>query len=124
MPLFPVTAAKERDLLRRMEALEIRDEDLEEEFIRSSGPGGQKVNKSSSCVMLLHRPSGIRIKCMMDRSQGLNRFFARRMLVEKLEAKLLGSSSDEARRVAKVRKQKDRRRRRGNKKEIPGGESQ
>ena len=67
-----------------MEALGLREKDIEEKFIRSSGSGGQKVNKTSTCVYLRHIPTGIEVKCMRERSQSLNRFFARRELVEKI----------------------------------------
>ena len=86
MARFPVSAEKERQLIERMAALDVREEDIEEQFVRSSGAGGQNVNKVSSCVLLHHRPSGIRVRCQKERSQGLNRFLARRILLEKIES--------------------------------------
>ena len=80
MPLFTVRPEKETQLLERMAALGIREADLVERFVRGTGKGGQKVNKTSSCVYVLHRPSGIEIKCQRERSQSLNRFLARREL--------------------------------------------
>ena len=112
MPSFGVTPQKEAELLRRMEACEIREADLEESFVRGSGSGGQKINKTSSCVYLLHRPTGLEVKVQEARSQALNRFFARRRLCELLEEQLLGKQSPEALRQAKIRKQKKRRKRR------------
>ena len=82
---FAVSETKNRWLQEKMKALGIREEDIEEHFIRSSGAGGQKVNKTSSCVYLKHLPSGIAVKCMKDRSQSINRFLARRELMAKLE---------------------------------------
>ena len=88
------------------------EKDIEEKFVRSSGPGGQKVNKSSSCVHLTHRPTGLVVKMQKGRTQKLNRYYARKRLCELLENQLLGKESPEAKRLGKIRKQKDRRRRR------------
>jgi protein subunit release factor B len=112
MPLFPVSSQKERQLLERMQALGVREADIDEQFVRSSGAGGQNVNKVSSCVVLHHRPTGIQVRCQKERSQGLNRFIARRLLVEKIEAKIHGAASEEAQRIAKIRRQKRKRSRR------------
>lgn len=83
-PSFAVSAEKNKWLKERMEALGVREEDFRETFIRSSGKGGQHVNKTSSCVFLRHVPSGLEVKCMQDRSQSVNRFLARRELLDKL----------------------------------------
>ncbi len=83
---YPVSPDKEADLARRMRALGIEEADLEETFVRSGGPGGQNVNKTATCVLLLHRRSGIQVKCQATRQQGLNRFLARQLLLDKLEA--------------------------------------
>ena len=112
MPKFGVTPQKEAELLRRMDACGIHESDLEERFIRGTGPGGQHVNRSATCVYLKHLPSGHEVKMHKARSQGLNRFYARRRLCELIEADTLGDQSPEAKRRAKIRKQKDRKRRR------------
>ena len=112
MPRFGVTPQKEAELLRQMEACGIREEDLDESFVRGSGSGGQKINKTSSCVQLSHRPSGLEVKVQEARSQSLNRFFARRRLCELMEERTLGKKSPEALRQEKIRKQKKRRKRR------------
>lgn len=112
MGLFVVSLEKEKQLIGRMRALGIRERDLEEKFVRSSGAGGQKVNKTSTCVVLHHRPTGIRVKCQKERSQALNRFLARRILLDKIEAKLAGTRSAEEQRIERVRRQKRRRSRR------------
>ena len=95
-----------------MQTLGIREQDLEEQFVRSSGAGGQNVNKVSSCVVLYHRPSGIRVKCQQERSQALNRFLARRILVDKIEAKFKGIQAAEEQKIARIRRQKRKRSRR------------
>lgn len=112
MALSVVSPEKENQLLARMQALGVRDKDIEEQFVRSSGAGGQKVNKASTCVVLLHRPTGVRVKCQQERSQALNRFLARRILLDKIEAKLTGAKAADEQRIAKIRRQKRRRSRR------------
>ncbi len=112
MALNIVSPAKEKLLLGRMQALGVREQDIEEQFVRSSGAGGQKVNKTSSCVVLHHRPTGIRVKCQRERSQALNRFLARRILLDKIEAKLRGVHTAKAQEIARIRRQKRKRSRR------------
>lgn len=109
---FPVRPEKQKDLEDRMAKLGIREEDLEEHFVRSSGRGGQKVNKTSTCVVLHHKPTGLRFKVQEGRSQGLNRYWARRRLVERLESLEREAMTREAAERARIRKQKARRARR------------
>jgi len=111
MSLFAVSEEKNRWLQERMEALSIRESDLEEKFIRSSGRGGQKVNKTSTAVYLKHLPTGIEVKWMTARSQSLNRFLARRELVRRIE-RLSGKGSSEDEKIDKIRRQKSKRKRR------------
>lgn len=112
MSPFNVTAQKQKQLEEQMVLLGIREEDLEEKFIKGSGAGGQKLNKTSSCVYLLHAPTGIEVKCQKERSQALNRFFARRELCEKLAEKIGGEKSRRRQETEKIRRQKRRRSRR------------
>lgn len=113
---FPVSPEKENALKERMKALGIREEDLEEKFVRSGGKGGQNVNKVATCVQLRHLPTGLMVKCQEERSQGLNRFLARRFLVERLEALRSSRLSEEQRRIEKIRRQKRRRSRKAKEK--------
>jgi protein subunit release factor B len=108
MLTFAVSEEKNKWLRERMEALGIHEEDFIEKFVRSSGKGGQKVNKTSTCVYLKHIPTGIEVKCMKDRSQSINRFLARRELIEKIEA-LTGNVTLRDLRAEKIRKQKAKR---------------
>ncbi len=100
------TAPRGEQLARRMAALGVRESDLEESFVRSGGRGGQNVNKLATCVMLLHRPTGIQVKCQSSRQQGLNRFLARETLLTKLENLRKQTEADIRARQAKVRRQK------------------
>ena len=117
MVSFAVNEKKNEWLRKRMRTLGIYERDLEEKFVKSSGRGGQKVNKTSSCVFLKHVPTGIEVKFMKDRSQSINRFLARRELMEKI-AKLHGIQNPEDIRRDKIRKQKRRRRRRSQKERV------
>lgn len=115
---WPVSEAKQRALLERCARLGVREADLEERFVRSSGAGGQNVNKVSTCVVLRHGPSGIEVKCQQTRSQAMNRFLARRLLCERLETKILGRRSAEQQQREKIRRQKRRRSRRAKEKML------
>ena len=109
---FGVTQKKQEELEARMARLGLREQDIQERYVRSSGPGGQKVNKTASCVYLKHLPSGLEVKMQRERSQGLNRYYARKRLCELLEREQLGGKSPAALKADKIRKQKQRRRRR------------
>ncbi|MBJ6752764.1 peptide chain release factor family protein [Geomonas anaerohicana] len=108
---FAVSEEKNRWLKAKMEELGVAEKDLEERFVHASGRGGQHVNKSSSCVYLKHIPSGLEVKCMESRSQSLNRFLARRLLMEKIEGAGGGMTKKELA-AEKLKRQKARRKRR------------
>ena len=118
--LFPVTPQKSESLQRAMERLGIKEADLQESFTRSSGPGGQNVNKVSTCVVLKHVPTGLVVKCLKDRSQAMNRYTARKILVEKMDSRIRGRESAEAQRVAKIKRQKRKRSKRAKDKMLAG----
>ena len=110
MTIFPVSEEKNRWLQEKMETLGIYEKDIEEKFIRSSGKGGQKVNKTSTCVYLRHIPTGIEVKWMRERSQSLNRFLARRELVKRIE-RLSGQRTTDPE-IEKTKRQKLKRKKR------------
>lgn len=115
---FGVNAKKEAELATEMARLGIREEDLVERFVRSRGPGGQNVNKVSTGVYLKHIPTGIEVKVTKERSQALNRFFARRFLIEKIAAQILKIETEREREIARLRRQKRRRSRRAKEKVL------
>lgn len=118
MRIFTVSETKKKELLARMEKLGIREEDFSERFVRSSGPGGQHVNKTSTCVHLTHIPTGLAVKCGRERSQGLNRFLARRILLDRIEQLQRGTVDAERRRIEKIRRQKRKRSKRAQEKVL------
>jgi len=115
---YGVSPEKEKVLLEKMHHLGVHEEDIVERFVRSRGHGGQNVNKVSTCVYLKHLPTGIEVKCQQERSQALNRFFARRLLVKKIEDQIFGKESAERQRIAKIKRQKRKRSKRAQEKVL------
>jgi protein subunit release factor B len=109
---MPLHGDRARELAERLARLGVREEDLEESFVHSGGKGGQNVNKVATCVVLVHRPTGIAVKCQRERTQGANRLHARRLLAEKIETQRLGRQSAREQEAERVRRQKRRRSRR------------
>ncbi|MBN1595093.1 peptide chain release factor-like protein [candidate division FCPU426 bacterium] len=118
MPHFPVSEKKQNTLAARMAALGLREEDLAERFLRSGGPGGQHTNKVSTCVVLRHLPTGLEVRCQKERSQSLNRYWARRLMADKLDEQLNKSRSQIQQAREKIRRQKRRRSRRSKEKML------
>jgi protein subunit release factor B len=113
-----VSPEKLRAVADRLRALGVREEDLDETFVRSSGAGGQNVNKVATCVVLRHRPTGVTVKCQRERSQATNRFLARRLLAEKLEARAQGAVDAARKARERIRRQKRRRSKRADEKRL------
>jgi protein subunit release factor B len=109
---MPLSGDRARALEERLARLGVRAEDLEESFVHSGGKGGQNVNKVATCVVLVHRPTGIAVKCQRERTQGANRLIARQLLADKIEERKLGAASKRQQEAEKVRRQKRRRSRR------------
>jgi len=113
-----INPLKIAEIENRMKKYGIRKEDVIERFIRSSGAGGQNVNKVSTAVYLKHIPTGIEVKMQKERSQALNRFLAWRLLLDKIESKILGEKSRKQKEIEKIRRQKRRRSRRAKEKML------
>jgi len=119
-----VTPAKLKNLAEKMATLGVSEDDFDEQFVRASGPGGQKVNKTASCVVLKHIPTGLQVKCMDSRSRELNRFLARRRLVDKIAAMIDDGLSEEKKRIEKIRRQKRKRSKRAKEKMLEAKKQQ
>lgn len=109
---------KLKELEQKMKKLGIFEKDIAEQFIRSGGHGGQKLNKTSSCVYLKHIPTGIEVKCQQERTQSQNRFIAKRILTEKIETMVMGRMSAEQQKIEKIRRQKRKRSKRAKEKML------
>ncbi len=116
MGIFTVSPLKEKELIKKMETLNIYEKDIKESFVRSGKKGGQHVNKTSTCVYLKHIPTGIEVKCQEERSQSLNRYKARVILIKKIDQLIKGRESEEIQRIEKIQRQKRKRSKRAKEK--------
>ncbi len=107
MKNFPIEIPE--NYLKKAEKLSIRLDKIEESFIHGSGPGGQKINKTANCVRLRYKPLEIEVKCQKHRERNKNRLSAYKLLINKIEDKVLGKKSERAQKIFKLRKQKKRR---------------
>lgn len=114
--MFPVELSP--DILQKAAKLKIEAEDIEEKFVRGSGAGGQKINKTNNCVQLRHLPTGVEVKCQRHRERERNRASAYKLLVNKIEEVVLGKESEVAQKAFKIRKQKKRRSRKAKEKML------
>jgi len=109
---------KREELAKRMEKLGIGENDLIEKFVIGSGKGGQKLQKTHSAVYLKHIPTGTEVKCQKDRLRENNRFFARRLLCEKIEEQIYQEKSEKQKQIEKIRRQKRKRTKRAQEKVL------
>ena len=118
--IYPVSSRKIRELQEKIKRLALKESDFEESFIRSGGSGGQNVNKVSTCVVMRHRPTGLEVRCQRERSQALNRYLAKLLLIDKIEQLYLGRESEKRKAISKIRRQKRKRSKRAKEKLLEG----
>jgi len=115
---FGISLSKQKELEEKFIKLNIKENDIVEKFVHSSGNGGQNLNKVATCVYLKYIPLNIEIKCQKARTQLLNRYYARKMLAEKIESRLLGEKSAKQQKIEKLRRQKRKRSKRAKEKML------
>ncbi|HSW73153.1 MAG TPA: peptide chain release factor-like protein [Chlamydiales bacterium] len=113
-----ISKEKTDELAGRMARLGIREEDLVEKFVLGSGRGGQNLQKTSSCVYLKHIPTGIEVKTQRERSRELNRYYARKLLCERIEERVFKEKSEKQQQIEKIRRQKRKRSKRAKEKML------
>jgi len=111
---FPVELKPE--ILKKALELKVFPHDIDEKFVRGSGHGGQKVNKTSSTVWLKHVPTGVEVKCQEHREQSKNRILAYKILIYKIDSLVKGKESEKAKKIFKLKKQKVKRSKRAKEK--------
>jgi protein subunit release factor B len=113
---FPIILPQQYQTLA--ETLRVSPHDIEEQFIRGGGKGGQKINKTSSTVLLKHLPTGIEVRCQKHREQSKNRLSAYKLLIQKIDERVRGKASLQAQKIFKLKKQKQKRSKRAKEKML------
>ena len=115
---FGISVSKQQQLQKQFDTFNIKESDIIEKFIHSSGHGGQNLNKVATCVYIKHIPTSIEIKCQKYRTQLLNRYAARKMLADAIETMTLGEKSRKIQAIEKIRRQKRKRNKRAKEKML------
>jgi len=105
---WDITPQKVADLKARIARLAVNLSVIEEQFVKGGGKGGQKINKTSNCVVLKYPPLDIVVRCQRERRRSINRFLALRELVDRIEMRVSPETSERMKEIERIRKRKHR----------------